>query len=355
MCTDGTAALVREQFPDATLIELGQNLGFGRAVNRAAGEGDAEAIVVLNNDVNVESSFLAEIVAPLEDASVGMVAGVLLDSESGLIDAAGVEIDAGLAGYAYMGGLPLSALGRPAEGMLGPCGGAAAYRRSAFNGVGGFDERIFAYSEDLEIALRFRAAGWRCELAAGARGVHLGSATLGARTVEQARHAARSRGYVLGRYRVNARWLAAESAVATTATEAVDTLMWVGNEYQGVRDTVADYAGPKGSFLNTYVGRMIDATPFTAGFAGLGALDDCHGHTAGSGALFVSGARDFAARGHDRMVAGARRDSESAAVLDEICRGGWRYPGGHLSAGRAAPPACVGSSPRRGVDGRSTA
>jgi GT2 family glycosyltransferase len=217
--TDGTAALVREQFPDATLIELGQNLGFGRAVNRAATEGDAEAIVVLNNDVNVEPSFLSEIVTPLEDASVGMVAGVLLDPAKGLIDAAGVEVDASLAGYAYMGGLSASALERPPEGMLGPCGGAAVYRRSAFDAVGGFDERIFAYSEDLEIALRLRAAGWRCELAARARGAHLGSATLGARTAEQARHAAHSRGYVLGRYRVQPGWLAAEFAVA--AADAV--------------------------------------------------------------------------------------------------------------------------------------
>ena len=212
--TDGTAAMVREQFPDATLIELGQNLGFGRAVNRAAAEGRAEAIVVLNNDVNAEPSFLSEIVTPLEDESVGMVSGVLLDPDTGLIDAAGVEIDASLAGHAYLGGLPPSVADRPPDGMLGPCGGAAAYRRSAFEAVGGFDERIFAYSEDLELALRLRAAGWRCALADGARGVHLGSATLGSRTREQSRHAAYSRGYVLGRYRVGFGWFLAELAVA---------------------------------------------------------------------------------------------------------------------------------------------
>jgi GT2 family glycosyltransferase len=211
---DGTAAMVRERFPDATVIELGQNLGFGRAVNRAAAEGGADVIVVLNNDVNVEPSFLSEIVTPLEDASVGMVSGVLIDPATGLIDAAGVEIDASLAGYAYLGGLPPAAAERPPDGLLGPCGGAAAYRRSAFEAVGGFDERIFAYSEDLELALRLRAAGWSCELAPGARGVHLGSATLGARTLAQARHAAHSRGYVLGRYRVRAGWLVTELAVA---------------------------------------------------------------------------------------------------------------------------------------------
>jgi GT2 family glycosyltransferase len=211
---DGTAALVRERFPDATLIELGQNLGFGRAVNRAAAEGSAEAIVVLNNDVNVEPSFLSEIVTPLQDTSVGMVSGVLVDPTTGLIDAAGVEIDASLAGFSFLSGLPPSAADRSPDGMLGPCGGAAAYRRNAFEAAGGFDERIFAYSEDLEIALRLRAAGLRCELAAGARGIHLGSATLGSRSVEQVRHAAHSRGYVLGRYRVHPGWLALESAVA---------------------------------------------------------------------------------------------------------------------------------------------
>jgi N-acetylglucosaminyl-diphospho-decaprenol L-rhamnosyltransferase len=211
---DGTAALVREQFPDATLIELGRNLGFGRAVNRAVAEGSAEAIVVLNNDVNTEPSFLSEIVTPLQDASVGMVCGVLLEHRTGLIDAAGVEIDASLAGFSYLAGQPVSALERPPAGLLGPCGGAAAYRRRAFEGVGGFDHRIFAYSEDLELALRLRAAGWGCELAHRARGLHIGSATLGPRTVTQIGHSARSRGYVMGRYRVGFGWLVLESMIA---------------------------------------------------------------------------------------------------------------------------------------------
>ena len=50
-------------------------------------------------------------------------------------------------------------------GPLGPTGGAALYRREAFEAVGGFDERIFLYYEDLDLALRLAArggaAGWR--------------------------------------------------------------------------------------------------------------------------------------------------------------------------------------------------
>jgi GT2 family glycosyltransferase len=241
---DGTAALVREQFPDTTLIQLGQNLGFGRAVNRAVAEGSAEAIVVLNNDVNAEPSFLSEIVTPLQDASVGMACGVLVDSSTGMIDAAGVEVDASLAGFSYLAGEPPSALARPPEGLLGPCGGAAAYRRRAFEAVGGFDERIFAYSEDLELALRLRAAGWDCGLAERARGVHVGSATLGSRTLAQVRHAARSRGYVMGRYRVGLGWLVLESMIAVADVFVLRSFAPLRARFAGWRTGRAEQALP---------------------------------------------------------------------------------------------------------------
>ena len=46
--------------------------------------------------------------------------------------------------------------------MFGACAGAALYRRAALCEVGGFDERYFAYLEDVDLALRLRMAGWRC-------------------------------------------------------------------------------------------------------------------------------------------------------------------------------------------------
>jgi GT2 family glycosyltransferase len=113
-----------------------------------------------------------------------------------------------------MTGEPVAALASPPPGLMGPCGGAAAYRRAALEAVGGFDGEIFAYSEDLDIALRLLAEGWTCAFAPGARGIHLGSATLGLRSVRQVRIAAASRGYVLGRYRVEPPWLATEVAIA---------------------------------------------------------------------------------------------------------------------------------------------
>jgi N-acetylglucosaminyl-diphospho-decaprenol L-rhamnosyltransferase len=233
---DGTLRMLRERFPHVTVVELGRNLGFGRAVNRAVAAGDGEVLVVLNNDVDAEPSFLAEMIAPFEDESVGMVSGVLVEPGTGLIDAAGVEIDRGLGGYAYMGGLPPSELDRPRAGLLGPCGGAAAYRRAAFESIDGFDERIFVYSEDLELALRLHDRGWRCALAPGARGIHLGSATLGARTVKQVSHSAWSRGYVMGRYRVGAPWMLAELVAGTADALLLRSLEPLRRRVRGWRE-----------------------------------------------------------------------------------------------------------------------
>ena len=42
------------------------------------------------------------------------------------------------------------------------CAGAAVYRRAAVLAVGGFDERLFSYLEDVDLGLRLRLAGWRC-------------------------------------------------------------------------------------------------------------------------------------------------------------------------------------------------
>jgi len=46
--------------------------------------------------------------------------------------------------------------------VFGACAGAALYRRAAVMSVGGFDERYFAYLEDVDLALKLRLAGWSC-------------------------------------------------------------------------------------------------------------------------------------------------------------------------------------------------
>ena len=62
---DGTVEIVRESFGAVTLVELPENLGFGRAVNAGVRAGTAEAIVLINNDVLVEPGFVGAITSPL--------------------------------------------------------------------------------------------------------------------------------------------------------------------------------------------------------------------------------------------------------------------------------------------------
>ena len=213
--SDGTAELVRREFPGVVLVELGENVGFGRAVNAGAAAGGGDAIVLVNNDVVVERGFVTAITAPLADPAVGMVAG-LTTMPGGAIDGFGIELDRGLAAYNR------GRWGGPAGRLAMPSGGAAAYRRSAFAAAGGFDPALFAYGEDVDLGLRLRAVGWEAAEASAASGVHLGGATAGVDSPWQRELAGFARGFLLRRWgilssRGAARALLIEALVVTWA------------------------------------------------------------------------------------------------------------------------------------------
>jgi GT2 family glycosyltransferase len=199
--SDGTVEAVAERHPEVRIVRNDRNLGFGAAINRAALELDGDVLVLVNNDVVCEPEFLERITAPFADESVGMVAGVLLQASApGLVDSAGIELDTTLGSWDYLWNQPVDALA-DAHDPVGPCGGGAAYRLRVFQELGGFDEALFAYWEDVELALRFRRSGWRCVLAPDARALHEHGQTVGSATPAARRLEAFGRGYVLAKYR----------------------------------------------------------------------------------------------------------------------------------------------------------
>jgi GT2 family glycosyltransferase len=168
-------------------------------VNSAVAQGAAEAIVLVNDDVELKAGALEALVEPLANPSVGMVAGMTILPGHDVVDGFGIELDVTLAAY--------NRLRRRAPGdtpgvLLGPSGGIAAYRRSAFEEVGGFDERLFAYGEDVDLALRLRRAGWSAAAAPEARGIHLGGASFGIDSLRQRFSAGFARAFLLRRYGV---------------------------------------------------------------------------------------------------------------------------------------------------------
>jgi len=238
---DGSAELVREEFGEVALVEMGRNLGFGPALDRAIEERPGDPVILLNDDIECEPRFVE---AMLEAAGEGaeMVAGVLTqEAAPGLIDSAGVVADRTLMGFDYLHGEPLEALAGAAA-PLGPTGGAALYRLDAFHAVGGFDEHIFLYYEDLDLALRLAAAGGRCSLAAEARALHAYSASAGAASGFKYSHTGWSRGYMLRRYGVMSRpadavrALACETAICAGQLVKDRTAKGIGGRLRGWRD-----------------------------------------------------------------------------------------------------------------------
>jgi GT2 family glycosyltransferase len=199
---DNSVAMLRDRFPEVELIALEENIGFGRALNLAVERVPGDPLIFLNNDVECEPGFVEALLEGL-DENVSAVAGVLVQRDTPeLIDSAGVMVEGDtLMAFDYLHGENVDCLGS-APAPLGPTGGAALFRRDAFASVGGFDERIFVYYEDVDLALRMREAGHGCVLAPRARALHAFSATLGSRSGAKFERTGWSRGYLLRRYGV---------------------------------------------------------------------------------------------------------------------------------------------------------
>ena len=201
--TDGTGELLSRRFPDTDVLSLPRNEGFSRAVNRAARVAHGDVLVLVNDDCVCEPGFVEQLRRAIDPRrSVVMAAGVLLESgDPRRVDTAGLEIDDTLLVFDYLNGLPTAALDS-APPPFGPSGAAAAFDRSAFLEAGGFDERLFAYWEDVDLALRLCLDGALCGTAFDARAVHSHSATLGSGSARKNYLTGYGRGYILRKWGV---------------------------------------------------------------------------------------------------------------------------------------------------------
>lgn len=161
---DDSLSYLAAAHPSVRVIALDHNTGFARAANvgwRAAGS-DYAALV--NTDVVLDRDWLERLCAALDAApEAAAVASkmVTLDDPQQLYDAGDIlRRD----GACEQRGRFMRDDGRfdDAGEVFAACAGAAVYRRAALIAVDGFDERYFAYLEDVDLGLRLRLAGWGC-------------------------------------------------------------------------------------------------------------------------------------------------------------------------------------------------
>jgi GT2 family glycosyltransferase len=182
--TDGTTAFVRDRFHEVQVVECETNIGFCRANNIGISRTESPFVLALNPDTELEPGFLEEMLPALEDPQVGMVSGKLLRFDHRTLDSAGQELARSRQPLDRGYGCPDDGRFDTDAEVFGACGAAALYRRAMLNEVSApdgepFDERYFAFYEDLDLAWRARRAGWRAVYRHRALGYHARGGTSG--------------------------------------------------------------------------------------------------------------------------------------------------------------------------------
>lgn len=189
--SDGSAAMVREEFPQVHLVESPHNLGFAAATNVGLRQASGTYLLLLNPDAELLGNALPAMVDFLEShsrvAAVGprliyadgrrqhsafrfpTLAQVLLD----LFPLHGRLLDSRINGR-----YPPATSPHPIDHPLGAC---MLISREALADVGLLDEGFFMYCEEVDWCLRARKRGWEVYHVPHAVAVHHAGQSTGQR------------------------------------------------------------------------------------------------------------------------------------------------------------------------------
>lgn len=179
---DDSIEFISENYSNVKLIALKENYGFSRAVDEGIKASNADYVVLLNNDTEVDKYWLENLVRCIEkDATIFSCCSKMIRyNEREKIDDAGDEYT--VLGWALKNGdgSQISSFSK-SKRVFSSCGGAAIYRRRVFSKIGYFDENFFAYLEDMDISYRANIHGYKNIFCSDALVYHIGSATSGSR------------------------------------------------------------------------------------------------------------------------------------------------------------------------------
>ena len=179
---DGSATMVREQFPWVRLIENEENVGFARANNQAIRRSSAKYVLLLNSDTEVQPGALSALLGFMEAHPRAGAAGAHLLNADGTLQASchpmltpGREfwrllfLDHLWPRATYRMRRWDTETPRRVEVIKGAC---LLLRREALDGVGLLDESYFMYTEEVDLCHRLAQAGWELWWVPQAQVVH---------------------------------------------------------------------------------------------------------------------------------------------------------------------------------------
>jgi GT2 family glycosyltransferase len=163
--SDGSAELIEEKYPQVILLKNDRNFGFAGGVNpgvRYAIEQGAEYVALLNNDAVAEKQWLKHLVAFLDaHPKAGIAASKMIDAQEHTIDSTGEAYTVWGLPFPRGRGEPGGEQYDDEKWVFGASGGASLYRVKMLEEIGLFDERFFAYYEDVDLSFRAQLAGWK--------------------------------------------------------------------------------------------------------------------------------------------------------------------------------------------------
>jgi len=186
---DGSAEMVRREFPKVILIENKDNPGFGRANNQALRNCNGEFVLILNPDTEVLAGALGVMADFLrQKEKAGAVGAKLLNSDGTVQFTCARNFPTLLTEFFWLTTLvrrfPDSKIvghylmsywdhndRREVDCLSGSC---IMARRDVLKGLGYFDENYFMYGEDVELCYRIKKGGWEIWYLPEAEIIHYG-------------------------------------------------------------------------------------------------------------------------------------------------------------------------------------
>lgn len=181
--SDGSVAMVADEYPAVRLIENRENLGFAAANNVAIPQGGGDAVLLLNPDATVLPETIAALVAVLDAHPRAAACGPRILNPDGTLQSCGYpfptlwrevrqsrRVNQLLA--LALGPLPAA---RPpvVSSEVDWCDGACLMvRRAALDQVGLLDEQYFLYGEELDWCFNAHRAGWTIAVAPEVSATH---------------------------------------------------------------------------------------------------------------------------------------------------------------------------------------